>query len=196
MLTPGSITRACSNSLLKLGQTGHGHSFALDMGRIQQGTLLLLRKTEDSSVLWACCDPTGLNCFSNHILWGMAHTQNFYSNWEQTHPWQGGDSHEAKKKPHLTSSKPTTLPITGKTANTLWRKMGLACISEQDLMQKILDEHSMHKNTPTQKHLFKNTVDNWYSQIHIDREIQVKWRCRGTIWNYKDKGTPLKEKKN
>ena len=62
-------------------------------------------------------------------------------------------------------------------------------------MQKILDEHSMHKNTPTQKHLFKNTVDNWYSQIHIDREIQVKWKCRGTIWNYKDKGTPLKEKK-
>ena len=31
--------------------------------------------------------------------------QNFYSNWEQTHPWQGGDSHGAKKKPHLTSSK-------------------------------------------------------------------------------------------
>lgn len=94
----------------------------------------------------------------------------------------------------LDTTTPTTLPITGKIDNTLWRKMGLACISEQDLMQKILDEHSIHKNTPTQKHPFKNTVDNWYSQIHTDREIKVKWKIRGTIWNYKDKGTPLKEK--
>ena len=68
-------------------------------------------------------------------------------------PQKGCDRHRAKRTPHWTSRAAfgyhiITLPVKGITDSTLWGKTWLASIPKTALAPKILDLHSLCRNTP------------------------------------------------
>ena len=110
---------------------------------------------------------------------------------------QIGDSNRAKK-PHLKSYTGCRYYHTNHTTyqgdngqHTL-EKTWLASVLKLALAAKILDIHSLHRDTVAQKLLFKTTVDNFLQNSQRQRKL-IKMKNQRDYFQLKEQGNLLKD---